>query len=183
MNPSSQSNQPTPNTRKGFDLRSLLVGILYIIVGIMAFRDPINGVGLIAYLLAFSALYRGITYLVSYYVAQNHTGVADRTFIVLGIIDIIAGILLLVNMRGSIIALPIVFSIWFIVSSIMSLFSAGRIRTHGHSRYMTVIILSTLGIITGLMLLSNPLSALLTISMLVAFYFVSSGISHILQAF
>lgn len=183
MNQSSQTNHANPGASSGFDFWSLIVGILYIIVGIMAYNDPINGVGLVAYLLAFSAIYRGISYLASYFMNKRRTGYGDSTLIILGVIDLIAGIILLVNMRGSIIAIPTVFAIWFIVSSIMSLFSAGRLRARSHGKYMIVIILSILGIITGLMLLSNPLAAILTISMFVSFYFIISGISNIVQAY
>lgn len=183
MNQPDYTNHANPSPRTGFDFRSLVVGILYIIVGIIAFRDPIDGVGIVAYLFAFSAIYRGVSYLFGYYVDRKRNGTGETMFLILGIIDIIAGLILVINIRASILALPILFAIWFIASSVMMLFSAGRLREHNNTRYMVVIFLSILGIIAGLMSLSNPLSSVLTIAMFVSLYFITSGISHIVQAF
>lgn len=183
MNQSGHMNHTQSRRSFSLDLGSFVVGILYLIVGFMSYNDPLEGVSIVAYLFVFSAILRGASYLMRHFKSKQRGDLEDNLFLTLGIIDILAGIFLALNLRTVILSLPIFFAVWFITSSIMMLFAAGRIRLHNYNQYMLVTILSILGIIAGLMLLSNPLASVLTIDMFVAFYFLTSGISHIAQAF
>lgn len=86
-------------------------------------------------------------------------------------------------MNASVLALPFVFAIWFIVDSIFGLFNLDLARQHSNGYFWFSLIIDILGIIVGFMLLFNPISSALTLSFLVGFYFMMWGITQIVYAF
>ncbi|MDR2277840.1 MAG: DUF308 domain-containing protein, partial [Vagococcus sp.] len=87
------------------------------------------------------------------------------------------------NMTSSIVALPFVFSIWFIIESVGELLLASIYRDISKSYFWLMIISSALSIILGFILLSEPLIAALSISWLVGTYFLIAGILYIVRSF
>lgn len=118
-----------------------------------------------------------------YFQLKKFTGMKNTWLIVIGVIDVLIGIFLFFNVGSGIVALPILFAIWFIVDSIFALFFASKIRSYNKGRFWSVFILSIASIILGFLLIYNPIASLVTIAMLIGTYFIINGISHIIQAF
>lgn len=167
----------------GFSIWSLLIGVVYIIVGILAFTNPISSTGFVVYLIAFTILFKGLIQFTMYFQLKKFTGIKNTWLIVIGVIDVLIGIFLFFNVGSGIVALPILFAIWFIVDSIFALLFAFKIRSYNKGRFWSVFILSIASIILGFLLIYNPIASLVTIAMLIGTYFIINGISHIIQAF
>lgn len=171
------------NNEESFNWGSLILGILYVLIAIFALRNPTASLLTVVFMFGFGAILKGIYEIIIHRRLQNMTNNMSNGLIVLGVIDIILGLLISFNVLGGIIALPYIFAVWFIVDAIGSLATAGHLKELSTSRYWMTIILGVLGIIIGIGLFMNPVTAYVVISMLVGLFFLINGIGHIIQAF
>lgn len=170
-------------SKNGFNWWSLVIGIIYIILAFLAFNNPIEGASLVIYLFAFAVIFKGITQIMIRNRLKEYTGITNNWLIVIGIIDIIIGVFLLFNVTTGVLALPIIFAVWFIIDSVIALFSARGIRKYNKRNFWMIVILSLLSIVVGIMLIFNPIASILTVAYLIGIYFLLNGISYIIQAF
>lgn len=165
-----------------FNIGYFILGLLFIFIGFMSFRDPASNLIALVIFFGVMAIIKGVFEIFVRRPMENMTGKGTYV-LVLGIIDILLGIFLLFNMTASVLALPIVFAIWFIIDSIGELMIAGAFKAFSTGYYWFKIIINILGIIIGIVLLFNPISAALTLAFLVGFYFMMTGITYLVAAF
>ncbi|MBV7390705.1 MULTISPECIES: HdeD family acid-resistance protein [Enterococcus] len=170
------------NQRK-FNWGEFLLGILFILTSLMVFKNPLSSLLAIVFLFAISAILEGIFQIGLRRRLARFTGQKATWLLVLGIIDVILGIFLLFNTTAGIIALPYVFAAWFIIDSLGELLMAGAVKEMSTGYYWFKIIINILGVVLGFMLLFNAAASALTISFLVGFYFMISGIDFLIAAF
>lgn len=174
----------TEQKNKNVNWANLVLGIIYIIVAIIAFKDPTVSLYSIAILLGISVILSGIGEITisrtinRYYVDDNYS-----LRMISGIVQIILGIVILVDINTTFIALPYIFAIWFIFTSVMGIILSSPLRLIANGVWTTLLILNILGIILGVMMISNPLSGYVTIVMLVGLYFLILGIRTIIHSF
>ncbi|MBF8807084.1 MAG: DUF308 domain-containing protein [Enterococcus lacertideformus] len=169
--------------RKNLDWGSLLLGILFVLVSLMSFQDPVGNLVAIVFVFAIFAFLKGVFELFVRNRMKELTGYKGKMPLIIGIIDILVGIFFLFNIGAGVVALPFVFAIWFIADSILGLFTADLAKGISAGHYWFTVIINILGILLGIMLLFNPISSALTLSFLVGFYFMIFGINHIVYAF
>lgn len=169
--------------RRKVDWGSLILGILFVIVSLLSFQDPVGNLVSIVIVFAVFAFLKGIFELFVRNRVKELTGYKGKMPLLIGIIDILIGIFFLFNIGAGVVALPYVFAIWFIMDSVLALFTADLAKGLSEGYYWFTIIVSILGILLGIILLFNPLSSALTLSFLVGFYFMLFGITHIVYAF
>lgn len=109
---------------------------------------------------------------------MNKTGLT-----VLGVIEIIIGIVLLLNLWLGVLAIPFIFAIWIITDSIGALFLSSAFRGVSNAMFWFILILAIIGLIIGVVLLFNPVGGLFTVAFLVGMYFMIAGITSIVEAF
>ncbi|WP_080873072.1 HdeD family acid-resistance protein [Oceanobacillus timonensis] len=169
--------------REGFDWVSLILGILFIVASLIVLQDPVGDLIAIAVMIAVFAILKGIFEIILRNKVKKYAAYTSKLPILIGIIDIVIGIFLLFNMDASIIALPFVFAFWFIIDSVLKIFTADRAKVISKGYYWFFIIANILGVIVGLFLLFNPIFSALTISFFIGFYFMMIGITEIIYAF
>jgi len=169
--------------KRGFDWYSFLLGILFIFASLTSFRDPASNLVALVLVFAIFAIIKGVFELFLRKKVREFTGFSSTMPIVVGIFDIIVGVFLLFNISAGVMALPMVFAIWFLVDSFVALFSSSALKNISDGYYWFSIIINILGVIVGFMLLFNPVSSALTLSFLVGFYFMMFGIAEITYAF
>lgn len=173
-----------------FSWQFLFLGILDIIIALLAFRDPHATLGSVVYFFGFTAIFQGFTVLFMANTVSRYFGIKNIWINISGIISIIAGFLILTNILASVMALPIVFAVWFIADAISDLMRTIRIYRMKRSiwpgasafniwSFATEIIT----LILGVYMLFRPGTAALTIVFLIGFYFLMKGISSIIMAF
>ncbi|MDU5511000.1 HdeD family acid-resistance protein [Enterococcus gilvus] len=160
-----------------------LMGILFILVSLAAFRDPGSSLVAIVYVFAFSAILKGLFELFFRRKLHEFTSQKSTLMMVLGVVDILIGIFFLFNITAGLVALPFVFAIWFLFDSIVGLLTASIYKLGSTGYYWFHIVIDVIGVILGFMLLFNPLTSALTLAFLVGFYFMMAGISLIAYAF
>lgn len=159
------------------------MGVLMLLLSAYTYFNPATSLLTIVFMLAIGAVVKGIFELTVRRKMADNTGVPTWPFWVIGIFDIIIGIYLFFNQGVALVSLPFVFAIWFMVDSIGGIISAFSLRKVANSRFWLVLILSVLGLIVGIVLLDNPLTAAITIVVLLASYFFITAIGYFISAF
>lgn len=165
------------------DWGSLVLGILFVLVSLISFRDPVGNLVAIVIVFAIFAILKGLFELFLRSRVKELTGYKGKMPIVIGIIDLLIGIFFIFNIGAGVVALPFVFAVWFIIDSVLALFTADLFRGISEGHYWFTVVINVLGILLGIILLFNPLSSALTLSFLVGFYFMVVGINQIVYAF
>lgn len=169
--------------KRSIDWPALILGVLFILVSLLSFSDPVGNLVSLVMFFAIFAILKGIYELLARNALRNLTGYKAYLPIIVGIIDIIVGIYLLLNLNIGVSILPYIFAIWFIVDSIFGLFTLDLAKIFSRGYFWFALIMDVLGIILGFMMLSNPLVSALTLSFLVGTYLMLFGITQIIYAF
>lgn len=169
--------------QKGFNWGSFLLGILFILVALLSFQDPVGNLVAIVIVIGAFAIIKGLFEIFVRNKVKEFTGYQSKMPIIIGIIDIVIGLLLLFNIGAGVITLPFVFAFWFLLDSIVGLMTAGAARVFSNGYYWFTVVVNIIGILLGIYLLFNPLSSVLTLSFLVGAYFMLVGITEIVYAF
>lgn len=166
-----------------FGWANLIIGLLLIILGFVSVLQPESNLISLALLFGVVAIVKGVLDIFEAQEYKQLTGSKVTGLTFLGILDVILGILLISNYNITAATLPFIFSIWFIVDSFVGLFRFDILGSRASGHYIINLILSIFGIILGFMLLFNPLTAALTLSFMISFYFFIFGLMNIFIAF
>lgn len=166
-----------------FDWLAFLIGILFILVALISFYDPAGNLASIVIVFAIFAIGKGIFEILARNRMKELTGYKAIMPIVIGVIDILVGIFFFFNIGAGIVALPYIFAIWFILDSILALFTADLAKLFSTGYYWFTIVIGILGIVVGCLFFVNPITSALTLSFLVGLYLMLYGINEIIYAF
>ena len=167
------------NQRTMIKWSEIIVGIIFLIAAYFAFISPVTTLLSFAILFGLAAIFRGIIAIIGYSDLKKITGQNATLALVIGILEIIVGIVFLFNMGLAVSVLAYTFAFWFIIDSVSGLLNVNRTRALGNGAYWFSFIINLLGVVIGISLLFNPITAGLTLSFLVGFYFLLFGIESI----
>lgn len=166
--------------QKALGWGELIVGILFIVLGIYTFINPYTVLKGSTIVYGIFSLVTGIMDIVYYVKLEQRTGFAPVLSLVGGIISIIAGLLILFNLMAGTWVLIILFPIWFITHCIARLTHLSFIRMFvGSIYYYFTLIVNILGIILGFMMIANPFFSLLSASYTIGIYLLVLGIDSV----
>ena len=170
--------------RSGFGWLELVIGILLILLGILAFIRP--GTALTGLVLAYgiAATVMGIADIVLYIQMERYTGFGPYLSLISGILSVMSGITLLISPGTGAIVLTVLFPIWFIAHCISRLVHTSHIRyVAGEGIYYFSLIVNSIGLILGFLMFLRPLFTLSAISYFAGAYLILLGIDAIVIAF
>lgn len=160
-----------------------LSGILMIICGFIALKNPGTTLHAISLMAGILTLASGIATLIAYFKYLKGLP-GSGSYFFSGIVDIIIGIIFLVDKFMAISVISMLFAIWIIVIGANFISVSFTIKKIEKSWvWVLILIFGILGIITGVSLIFNPFQAMLTVSMLVGITFLVRGIQHIVLIF
>ncbi|NCA39683.1 HdeD family acid-resistance protein, partial [Streptococcus equi] len=132
---------------------SLIMGKLLLIVAVIIFSYPVKNFYTLTWLIGLLILINGVIQLLFRRAARAIAGSGSGLIVVIGIIDIIFGLLVIFNVGASSTFFIFMFAAWFIVSSVIGLMTISKQnRLKGLS-----IIVNVLGLLLGIILLFNPM--------------------------
>ena len=174
----------SPNAEKGgFGWLELLVGVLFLIGASMAFRNPVAFLFLFITFIAVAAIIRGITSIARYFKFRDIPGYKKPLLLLRGIVDIIVGIIFFASPKTGIVAFTMLFSVWFMLSSAMGIIMMIRNKKTGKSHSIFHLITNIAGVAAGIFLLINPVTALLSIPVVIGIYMIFLGVDYFMLAF
>jgi len=154
----------------------LLRGLLFVVTGIYMISSPASSYAALGFFFGLVIFLTGVGELLH---AVRHKQTDNRSWhLMLGIIDILLGIILMGHVSASITILRIMVGVWFLFRGV-SLFSFSRIT----GRSWLLILGGILTFIFGLLVLFNPVFGAMTIILWTAIAFIITGLFNIVLAF
>ena len=155
---------------------SLIMGTLLLIVAVIIFSYPVKNFYTLTWLIGLFILINGVIQLLFRRV-RALAGSGSGLNVVIGIIDIIFGLLVIFNVGASSTFFIFMFAAWFIVSSIIGLMTISKqSRLKGLS-----IIVNVLGLLLGIILLFNPMMGMILVSTMIAITFAILGVTYVID--
>lgn len=164
------------NNRRLFDL---LLGIGFVVLGLLALNRPLSTLGFLVFFFGGLAVVRGITTIFGFGSMSSSDSKGWR--VVLGIFDIIIGIMLLTNIIRGALFLGIMFAVWFMIESIGNLFLTARFSKAKGFGKVLILIFDLIALVFAILLLFNPIIATLALPKLVGFSSLAFGIVLMVQ--
>ncbi|MGA4514298.1 uncharacterized membrane protein HdeD (DUF308 family) [Staphylococcus caledonicus] len=156
---------------------SLIMGTLLLIVAVIIFSYPVKNFYTLTWLIGLFILINGIIQLMFRRATKALAGGGTGLIIVIGIIDIIFGLLVMFNVGASSEFFVFMFAAWFIVSSLIGLFTISK---QSALRGLSIIV-NILGLILGVILLFNPMMGMVLVSTMIAITFAILGVTYIID--
>lgn len=157
----------------------LIAGILLIILGIWTIATPVESYVALSVVFAIGFLVGGI-FEVAFAIANKQKDWGWS--LVLGILNIIVGILLLANPAISMVTLPYYVGFVLLFRSISGIASAYEMKQYGILDWGTLMVIAVLGVIFSFILLWNPIFAGANVVVWTAIVFFVIGIYMIYYA-
>ena len=152
--------------RSGFGWLEFIIGIILILFGVYTLFNPERTITGMVAIYGVLAVIMGIADIVLYVQVERYTGFGPIVSLVSGILSTITGIMLLVYPGAGVLALSILFPIWFIAHCISRLCHSGHIRiVAGNGIYYFTLILNIIGLIVGFLMILRPFFTILTASL------------------
>lgn len=167
----------------GFDWGQFITGILFLIAAFVVMRYPLATLKTVTFIFAVVVIIRGIAILAGYSTLRQLTGKLAWVSLLMGIFDLVIGVIFLVNSNFGVATITMMFAIWFLVDSVGSLFNVGHLRIAGTGWFVLYLVLDILAVIVSLMLFMQPVVAAITLVTLLSMFFVLFGIECIVLAF
>lgn len=165
-----------------FNLVLLIIGIMLIITSIITLKNPVAIFMTLAIMLGIVAIVSGTMLVVIYYRVKGQTSFKLKMFLVFGILLVIIGLVFLFSPSFLAYIIAYIIAILFIVHASNNLINAGLLKTAGKGLYGLSIILSILLLISGIILLFNPMIAGVSISLIIGLSLLFAGIECIIFA-
>ena len=158
-------------------------GILLIVGSIFSFTHPLATFATLAVMLGVVTIARGIMLILDYNKLKKLSPSRANFSLVLAVFLIILGIIFFANPSFSVIVLTFAVAFWFILDAIHGIANAGMYKEIGNWPYTLGIVLSILLLISGIILLFNPVITLLSIPFLIGCALMVIGLIHIVYGF
>lgn len=166
-----------------YGVMELFLGFLLILLGIFTFINPSSALHSFTYFYGIIAIVSGIISIIFYIAMERRTGFGPMFYVISGVLDILLGIVLMTNIWAGWFAVAFMMPFWFIFLCVSRLCQLGFIRLYaGTGGFLLTLIINLAGLILGFYLLLNPIVSLLTLTYLIGFYLLSSGLEVIIYA-
>ena len=158
-------------------------GDRFLIAAYFVIKQPQAALLSLVFLFAIAAIISGVTTIGGYTKLRRETGLRANFALVFAIIDILVGLLFLFHAPTGVLVLGYVFAFWFLIDSIERLTVVSHLRVFGTGYFVLSLILDIISLALGILLVINPMVAVISFNVLVSFYFAVFGINAILIAF
>lgn len=160
----------------------LIIGILFVVLGIYVFTVPEETYLTLSFLFSLSFLVSGIAEI--FFSISNRKSLSNwGWFLIGGILNLLMGIYLTANPLVSIAILPFIVGFTMLFRSFQGLGFAFDLKNYGILKWGNLALLSVLGIILSFVLLANPIFTGITIVSITAMLFIVLGILGIVFSF
>lgn len=162
-------------------LTSIFVGVLFLCLSWMMLVQPKIGITALIIFIALVSIVEGMSELIfKYRLHHSYAGIYSRgvttTF---GVLLILVGIFILLNLSFSLHLLPYLFAIWMVIDSVENIFLLPFSRLVSRGYYWFSIIAIALGIIIGIFLFLTPHTSTMVFTGLLCLFFTWFGVQYI----
>ena len=160
----------------------LILGVIFILVGILVFRTPVASYVALSMLFAATFLATGLLEII--YAVSNRKEVNSWGWsLASGIIDLLIGVLLISRPDITLVILPFFVGFAIMFRSIMAIAWSISLNNQNVSDWGSLLVIGILGLLLSFILLWNPVFAGMTIVFYTALCFIFIGVYEIYLAF
>jgi uncharacterized membrane protein HdeD (DUF308 family) len=160
----------------------LLFGILFLLIGIWILRSPEESLSTLTKIIGVIAIVSGTVQLV--FTIGNRRGIPGFGFqLAGGLVDLIIGIILVVNPMILLKVITVFVAIWLIINGISLVMRAMQTRGEGREIWKWELIFGSVLILLAILFIWHPLILGMTIAIWTALAFIILGIFRILLTF
>lgn len=169
--------------RSGFGWLQLVIGIILMVLGVLAFADPDLALTSLVFAYGVTAVVMGVADILLYIEVERYTGFGPILSLVAGILSVMSGVMLSVYPKAGVLVLTVLFPIWFIAHCISRLTQLNRIRyVAGNGVYTLMLVINIAGLILGCLMCLQPLFTLASLRGFAALYLLLLGIDAVVMA-
>ena len=168
-------------SKKNFNF-SLIVSIIFVILGLFLFIKPDATISTISYIFGIFLLILGIISIFKYFKYEYEINTLDFN-LVYGVLVIIFGIYLIINpaLLGSI--FPTILGVWIIVNAVTKFQYALLLKKLNKNDFKYILIISLIVFILGIVLLINPLKTILVVTQIIGIFIIIYAVLDIIDNF
>ncbi|MBF0813491.1 DUF308 domain-containing protein [Staphylococcus saprophyticus] len=161
---------------------SLIIGVIFLVIGVFIISFPEENLFAITWLIGLLFIINGFLEIFIRQVIKRTAQQSSTMLILLGIFNIIFGLLILFNVVTSTTFIVYLFAIWFIINATFNMFNVTPVEKSNKTFHIISILLNIIAILFGIILLFNPLIAAFIITIFISAVFFIIGISYIIDA-
>ena len=159
---------------------SLIVSALMFLLALFLIFRPLESLNTFIMLFAIIILVNGIIKLVQYFrtdaqMRMMNFGLAE------GILSILAALIIIISSNALIAFLPIMFSIWIIVQSIITIQLSMGLKLSETKGWWVVLILSIITLILGVIIMFNPFASMAATTTVVGIILAVTEAIHLVE--
>ncbi len=152
-----------------------IMGILMIVLGILMLLLPGVTLLTVALILGIGFLITGIFCVIAFF-AERGIFESSGWTLVQGILDILIGVLLLYNLKATVIAIPFIVAFWMLFSGIMRISVSIDLKKTGLKKWWVVLVNGILAFLVALIMFFSPVAGAIFVVALLGAYFIVYGI-------
>lgn len=154
---------------------NVTVSIVLLIFGLILFFKPETTINLVSTLLGIILIVMGGTSIIKF------IGDKYQMDLVYGVISCVAGLILILNPTAVVSVLPFVLGIYFIISGISKFKYALDVRKYNGRNFITLLIISILITVCGVLFVINPFSGAVAITKIIGIFLVIYSVLDIVN--
>lgn len=164
----------------GFATCQLILGILLLLLGIFTLIHIDTTLTAFVYVYGIASILFGIIEIAMFISLSSRSDWSPASALIMGILNIVMGILLLSDVWVGMLAMSFLFPFWMIFMCITRLCNLSVVRRlAGNGAFWFSLIVNVLGMLAGFVLLFFPGVSMITLSYLIAFYLLLAAIELI----
>ncbi|KGF77808.1 DUF308 domain-containing protein [Lactococcus lactis] len=160
---------------KSYRFLQVLTGIVYVFMAILAMRYNNEKIIQSVQIMGVFSLIKGFFEIMNKEKISKRTNHKQMSAIVLGVVDIIVGIVLVTNITLSLTSLSILFGVWFIGDAVISFFMLDLAKSISTVYYVISLIIDLICGLIGLILVIASTTSIISVSHLISYYFLLFG--------
>lgn len=169
--------------RSGFGWLELVIGIVLIGLGILAFAKPDQALTGLVFAYGIAAVIMGVADIILFIEVERYTGFGPILSLISGVLSVMVGLMLVAYPGTGVLILTVLFPIWFIAHVISRLAHLNHIRfVAGDGIYYFTLIVNIIGLFLGILMMIHPLFTLTTIRCFASAYLILLGIDSVVMA-
>ena len=147
----------------------ITTGVIFIILGVLSLFYPLSSLLSLAFFIGIGFIIAGINHLVPYFTLRGDP-LRPGWLLPQGIIDILLGVVMLMNIGVTALMIPIMLGVWMLIAGIFRCAASFRLKRIGIPRWWVMLISGLLTLLCGAAVFFSPLVAggLLVVSLMAA---------------
>lgn len=160
---------------KSYRFLQVLTGVMYLLMAILAMRYTEENIVEAVQLIGIFSLIKGFFEIMNRDKISKRTNHKQTSAIVLGVVDLLVGLILVMDLSLDLSSLAMLFGVWFISDAVISFFMLDLAKRIAMAYYYVSLIVDLLGGLIGLILLVANETTIISIPALISYYFLMFG--------